>query len=154
MPILYRRLIPGDATRLEAASGGWRPQVIVVNLGTNDFSTPLHAGERWADNRALRADYRARYIDFVATLHRRQPQARFVLMGSPDFYGDVQAVAAALDARRAGLATPLLFDGLARDGCDSHPSLADHRLLARLVKGAIDRIKPGWATPDATDRQK
>ncbi|WP_294045641.1 SGNH/GDSL hydrolase family protein [Sphingomonas sp.] len=146
MPLLYRRLKPSDAARWESSVGDWRPQMIVVNLGTNDFSTRLHAGERWADDAALRADYRRQYVTFVTRLAATQPQARFVLMGSPDFYADVEAVAATIDARWLGRATPLLFDGLARDGCDSHPSLADDRLLARLIEGAIDRIEPGWAT--------
>ena len=35
---------------------GWHPQVVVIGLGTNDFSTALKPGERWPTREALRAD--------------------------------------------------------------------------------------------------
>ena len=72
LPAIYDRAIPGDPASAGAAADaadddGWRPQLIVVNLGTNDFSTPLRPGERWPDQAALRADWRARYLDFDTT---------------------------------------------------------------------------------------
>ena len=48
MLLLYPRLKPDDPAHLDADSGAWRPQVIVINLGTNDFSTALRADEPWA----------------------------------------------------------------------------------------------------------
>lgn len=30
--------------------GTWRPQVVVVNLGTNDFSTAINPGEPWTSD--------------------------------------------------------------------------------------------------------
>ncbi len=35
----------------------WRPQVIVVGLGTNDFSTALNPGEPRKSRDALHTDY-------------------------------------------------------------------------------------------------
>ncbi len=43
----------------------WKPQVIVIALGTNDFSTPLNAGERWKSRDELHADYEATYVRFL-----------------------------------------------------------------------------------------
>ncbi|MBV9932118.1 MAG: lipase [Alphaproteobacteria bacterium] len=129
MPLLYRRAGPDDPAA--AGADGWRPKAIVVNLGTNDFSTPLHAGEAWASPEALRAAYRAGYIAFARRLMAAQPQARLVLMGGPTFAADVEAVAKALASPRV---RTLRFDGLALDGCDWHPSLADHEKLAALVE--------------------
>jgi hypothetical protein len=48
---------PGDVWDPSA----WRPQLVVVYLGTNDFSTGLNPGEQWTTPEALRADYRAAY---------------------------------------------------------------------------------------------
>jgi lysophospholipase L1-like esterase len=129
LPFLYPRAIPGEPA--PAAADGWQPQVIVVNLGTNDFSTPVHAGEAWADEAALHADYRARYIDFVEALRVRQPQAKLVLMGADNFYADVAAVAEATGA------TPVKVPQLEMTGCHWHPSRKDHRTMADLLDPVV-----------------
>ena len=129
LPFLYPRAIPGEPAA--APQDDWRPQVIVINLGTNDFSTPVKPGEVWADAAALRADYRTRYVAFVRMLQARQPQARFVLMGEDKFFADVAQVA------RATGTTPLKFGSLELSGCSWHPSLKDHRTLADLVEKTV-----------------
>jgi lysophospholipase L1-like esterase len=152
LPAIYPRLKPDDAAHIDRGDPAWRPQLIVVNLGTNDFSTPLHAGEPWADDAALRTAYRARYLSFVGDLAARQPQARFILMGSDLFYRDVVQVAAALNATRPGRVTTLHFGGLAFAGCDAHPSLADHRVMAGLLRGAVQRSGLGWTEEASATR--
>lgn len=131
LPYLYPRAIPGEPA--PTASDGWKPQVIVINLGTNDFSTPVHAGEAWADEAALRADYRARYVDFVKARQRSNPSARILLMGAENFYDDVAAVAEATGT------TAVKVPKLEMTGCHWHPSIKDHRTMAGLLQGAIGR---------------
>lgn len=138
LPALYARLKPDAAEALDGEPGDWRPQVIVVNLGTNDFSTPLGADERWADEATLRAAYRERYVAFLAELTRRQPQAKFILMGGDAFLEDVRQVAGAVNRVTPGLVTVVPFTGLDLQGCDWHPSLADEAVLADLVSAEID----------------
>ncbi|WP_230974734.1 SGNH/GDSL hydrolase family protein [Brevundimonas vitis] len=140
LPTLYGRMKPDDAERMVEGPGDWRPQVIVINLGTNDFSTPVGAGERWADEAGLRAEYRQRYIGFVRDLAREQPQARFILMGSDAFFGDVQAVAAAVNADQPDRAVPLAFGGLELGGCDWHPSIDDDARIAELIQATIETM--------------
>jgi lysophospholipase L1-like esterase len=135
LPAIYDRLKPDQPGQIERADARWRPQIIVVNLGTNDFSTPLKPGEAWRDGDALKAAYRQRYVAFVRELRARQPQARFILMGSDLFFAEVERVAAAL-AGEARIST-LRFTGLDYGGCHSHPSLADDRKLAALLEQAI-----------------
>lgn len=144
LPAIYPRLIPSAPAPLDAADDGWSPQVIVINLGTNDFSTPLKPGEAWPDNAVLRAAYRDRYRAFVHELHARHPQARFVLMGGPTFAADVEGVAATLNAETPGLAVSAPYDGLDLMACDGHPSLADEARLAGIVEAAIGTLGLGW----------
>jgi lysophospholipase L1-like esterase len=132
LPFLYDRAIPGESAPAVADSA-WRPQVIVINLGTNDFSTPLEPGEAWADAAALRADYRARYTAFVRRLRASQPQARFLLMAAENFRADVEQVAAATGA------TLVDSGALELTGCNWHPSLKDHRAMADRVEAALAR---------------
>lgn len=144
LPALYPRLKPDDATAAVVGDDAWRPEFIVINLGTNDFSTPLGAGEAWADEAALRDAYRRRYVAFVQDLHRTQPQARFILMGSDSFGADVEQVAAVVNAQTPGLTTPVRFGGLDLQACDWHPSQADHVRLATLVEGVIATLDSDW----------
>jgi lysophospholipase L1-like esterase len=133
LPLLYPRLIPGDAKPVETARGGWRPRAIVVNLGTNDFSTPLHAGEAWTNSEALHAAYRAGYVAFARRLMAAQPEARLVLMKSGAFTADVDQVAKALGPK----ARTVEFGALDLDACDWHPSLKDHEKLAALLEPVL-----------------
>jgi len=144
LPTLYDRMLPGDPAPLESSAGAWHPQLIVISLGANDFSTPLHANEPWRDQGALRADWRAHYVAFVRRLMARQPQARFLLMGTDPFFPDVAQVAAELNRNAARPVLTLHYGDLQLTGCDYHPSLADHRAIAELVTGAIGRIGGLW----------
>jgi lysophospholipase L1-like esterase len=144
LPVLYPRLKPDDALHLADADRDWHPQVIVVNLGTNDFSTPLHAGEAWVDDAALRADYRAKYTAFVRMLMARQPQAHVILMGSDAFFGDVQQVATALNRDAHQPVLTLHFGNLELTGCDYHPSLKDHQMLAASLQALLAQHSEFW----------
>ena len=62
-----------------ASDPNWRPQAIVISLGTNDFSTPLNPGEKWTRREQLQADFEASYAQFVHELHQQQPQAYILL---------------------------------------------------------------------------
>ncbi|MBB5705869.1 SGNH/GDSL hydrolase family protein [Sphingopyxis panaciterrulae] len=137
LPDRYSLALPGDPAPA-AADADWHPDAIVINLGTNDFSTPVQASEPWADTAALKTAYRDRYAAFVTELAARQPQARFILMGSDLFFPEVAAVAATLQAGLPGRVTTLHFTGLDFGGCHAHPSLADHRRIADQLVRVIE----------------
>lgn len=139
LPILYGRAIPGDASSV-ANDSGWEPQLIVIKLGSNDFSTPLHAGERWKDDAALHADYRASYSRFLAMLIARHPRAHFLLMASDPFLADVQAV-----GKGSGRDIPVIRTiDMELTGCDWHPSLKDDRAVADQLETAVGGIPNLW----------
>ena len=144
VPLLYPRLKPDDPANLETDPGAWHPQVIVINLGTNDFSTPVHAGEAWADKEALAADYRAKYIAFTRMLMANQPQAHLILMGSDLFYDQVQQIAAALNRSARQPVTTLHFGDLEMTGCDYHPSVKDDRTLAAGLQALLAQHPEYW----------
>ena len=143
MVSLYPRAKPDDAKDPARPDPGWKPQVIVINLGTNDFSNKLNAGEKWASDSALHADYRKTYAAFVDRLHAAQPQARFVLMGSDLFFADVRQVAAEVNAHTAGLVTTMKFGGLELTACNWHPSVRDDRTLADQLAPVVKQAA-GW----------
>jgi len=144
LPLIYPRLKPDDASHLDADPGAWRPQVIVINLGTNDFSTPVHSGEAWANKDALAADYRAKYVAFARMLMARQPQAHLILMGSDLFYDQVQQIAATLNQDVRNPVVTLRFTGLEMSGCNYHPSIKDDRTLAASLQALLDQHPDYW----------
>ena len=144
MVLLYPRLKPDDPAHLETDSGAWRPQVIVVNLGTNDFSTPIHADEPWTSKEAFAADYRAKYLAFAHMLMAKQPQAHLVLLGSDQFYDQVQQVAATLNHDARNPVTTMLYGGLELTACNYHFSVKDDRTLAASLKALLDQHPEYW----------
>lgn len=126
----------------------WQPQIIVIGLGTNDFSTPVKSDDKWADTEALHADYRRGYVAFVKELRTRNPNAHFILMSSDRFDGslrdNVRQVADTLRASGETRVDTLFFEGLDYGGCHFHPSLADHLKINALLKTHLTAHPELW----------
>ena len=146
VPAAHPFVLFDKAQRYDDAA--WRPQVIVIALGTNDFSTPLHAGEPWPTRDALRADYEATYVRFVRRLRARDPDALIVLWATDGAEGEIQAEVGKVAAQlRAGGETRLAFvpvNDLQMGACNGHPNLADHAAIADKLMQAIDLVPDAW----------
>jgi lysophospholipase L1-like esterase len=153
MPDLYARRLPAEPSPpAEAAEAGWSPQVIVLGLGTNDFSTPVGASEPWHDAAGLAAAFEARSIDFVQSLHRAHPQAAFVLLATDADGGEALArrvrARLAADGIRIGEVVPMA--PLNHGACNWHPAKDEHEAIARRLTREISALEPGWnAAPGA-----
>ncbi|MES2349789.1 MAG: GDSL-type esterase/lipase family protein [Pseudomonadota bacterium] len=145
LPAAYPYVLFDHAQRDTAAA--WQPKWIVVSLGTNDFSTALHPGEKWVSREALHADYEAAYVEFVLGLRARNPQARFILWATDGANGEIQAelktVVARLKAAGESRVAFIPVNGLAFTGCHWHPSVADDKTIADALAGVIDAADPG-----------
>jgi lysophospholipase L1-like esterase len=142
MPALWERTLPArPESRWDFAR--WTPDVVVVNLGTNDFSVGVSPGERFP----------AAYAGLVRRVHDAYARARVVCCVGPMLEGAALAEARAavtrvvLDAGAAGVPASLLefppqsaANGF---GCDGHPSARTHRLMADQLTAAI-RDTMGW----------
>jgi lysophospholipase L1-like esterase len=125
----------------------WHPQLIVVSLGTNDFSTPLNPGEKWSTRQQLQSDYESTSVHFMTALHQKNPQARFLFWAanpSPELSAEIGKVVASLSA--AGIANDgyVPVDGLAMISCNWHPSTADDAKIAAALEADIDRHPELW----------
>lgn len=121
----------------------YEPDVVVVGLGTNDFSQG-DPGEAFV--RALQA--------FIAQLRGHYPDAWILLAESPMLLGArharhaeylAEAVAAATSAGDTRIATVAIAHQDSADGfgCDYHPSQATARKMATALVAAI-RTHLGW----------
>jgi lysophospholipase L1-like esterase len=139
LPVLYQYTLFDHS--VPAPTDGWTPDVVVVSLGTNDFSTELKPGEKWTTRDELKADAVRTYADFVKSLRAKYPAAHIVMMASdvaPGEIGDNMKAAAAL-AQSEGVTDleAFIFTGLDWKACHYHPSLKDDVLLSQML---IDRI--------------
>ncbi len=134
---------------------GWQPQVVVIALGTNDFSTPLREGEPWTDRRALREDYVRTYTGFVRGLRSRWPHAHVVVWATDMAGGEIQAHARKVVDTLRGEGDPavsfLPVSGLDLQACHWHPSAADHAAIARSLVAHIDALPARWPQIEAAD---
>jgi len=123
----------------------WQPQVAVIALGTNDFSTPLNAGEAWKTREALHAEYVQAYVAFVQSLRARYPQTRFLLWATDGAEGEIrmQVLKVVEQLHQSGEQRVdfVPVDGLGMEGCNWHPSTADHRHIADVLVRSIDAAR-------------
>lgn len=129
----------------------WKPQVLVIALGTNDFSTPLHSGEPWHTRAQLHRDYEATYRRFFQQLRARNPQADIIVWATEIGGGEVESesrkVVRQLQHRGFRRIAFLPIDGLSFGACNSHPTLADDEVIAHKLEHRIDADPRIWPSP-------
>ena len=140
LPVAYPYVLLDHGARYESAT--WHPQVIVIALGTNDFTTPLHASEKWATRDALHADYEATYAKFLGDLRARNPGALFVVWATDMAEREIEVEAnKVVELRKSRGDTRIEFmpvDGLAMTACNWHPSTADDEAIAAKLIALLD----------------
>lgn len=144
MPDRYDRSLADDATS-SWDHHAFEPDLIVVNLGTNDF-----AGGKGDPGPA----FESAYTKLLADLRAKHADARIVATTSPMLSGENHAkhrsyVERAIAARTSGGDAKLSFvdletqDDLDGYGCAYHPSIATHqKMAARLVQHV--KTLMGW----------
>jgi lysophospholipase L1-like esterase len=124
----------------------WQPQIIVLALGTNDFSTPLNPGEPWKTRDALHADYETTYVRFLHTLRTLHPDAFLIIWstGAPEIKGEAANVVQKMKAAGETRIAYLPIDNLRMDACDWHPSTADDATISQKLIDLIDHTPTIW----------
>ncbi|RAS70844.1 GDSL-like lipase/acylhydrolase family protein [Lentzea atacamensis] len=127
--------------------GTWRPQLVVVGLGTNDFSTALRPGEQWPTQQSLVAAYKSAYHGFLDKLRARYGSGTTIVVSVPEASGTF-ADAVRQVAQERGDSRIRYWNyadpALDRLGCDWHFSQRDHRLISGLLNDYIARLGLAW----------
>jgi lysophospholipase L1-like esterase len=141
LPELYDRTIPTEAQSTWDFS--FQPEAVVINLGTNDFST---------DNDPSAELFHDRYTAFLEHLRSKYPGAFIFCTVGPMLGGDD------LDAARSGIDAAIATRNDAGDdrlkawemnisndnpGCDYHPSVATHAAMAMALQQELE-AELGW----------
>jgi lysophospholipase L1-like esterase len=148
LPEAYPFVLLDHSVRYEESA--WHPQVIVIALGTNDFSTALKPTEQWKSRDELHADYEATYLRFLAALRARNPEAFIVIWATDMAEGEIETEAGKVVKQfQSGGDERIAFvpiRGLEMTGCNWHPSIADDDTIANTVMRAIDDNPDAWGT--------
>jgi len=159
VPTFYNAVFPDDPTRLAWDPKGFAPDVIVINLGTNDFSALLAKNDLSA--RELDRQFGATYRKFVETLRSTYgPAVHIVCVVGPMLSDGYPPGALALTKARktiSGLVqnlgktdANLSYLGLDSQsspyGEDWHPTVATHAQMAQALVTHL-RAVTGWKGP-------
>jgi len=167
IPEYYLRTVGTEKPDATRASSSWdftkepQPQVVLINAGQNDFGRDANQ-DSIADGIDLDA-FRTKYRAFVDSVRKVRPKAKIFLAVSP-MVTDLFPLDNARSNFRATLRSIVDEVNAAGDkdvftielvemgsryglGCDYHPNLAVHRIMADQVVGAI-RAKTCWTTVD------
>lgn len=167
IPQYYLRTVATEPTDPAKPASTWdfakepQPDVVVINIGQNDFGRDADQ-DSIADGIDLDA-FSAGYRAFLADVRKKRPNAEIFIALPPmvsdvfplddarsNFRNILRSIAADMNA--AGDAKIYFIElvemgvryGL---GCDYHPNLEVHRIMADQVVGAI-RAKTCWTTVD------
>jgi|GEM_PF-413167 len=139
---LFDRTVQGDAN-LKWDFKSWVPDVVVLNLGVNDFSTqPAPAPKVFISN----------YVELLGRVRSAYPQAWIVAFdatGWPDYIQYVQAAVAEFKRRGDGKTLSLEFPPYppALHACDYHPSVTADRQIAENLVTQISKLWAEDASP-------
>jgi len=154
VPAIYETTLPEDSSAPAWDHSSYAPDVVVVNLGTNDFSP----GIELAELDAFRETFRQGYVDFLARIRQVHPTASIVAVVGPmmsdsypsgyDAWTSIQAdVQAAVDARSAAGDADVHYFALSPQtspyGEDWHPTIATHQKMANALVPFVANIR-GW----------
>lgn len=145
MPMLYPRALFDDPTPDDSP---WQPQLIVIGIGGNDFSSPVRADEPWETQEDFVADYEKTYVAFMKELRAKNPQALLLMTWTSDYGADypasAQRVLEKLHADGIKRVDQMVYPKLERTGCDSHPNVHDDALIAGLLEAYIEARPDLW----------
>ena len=149
MPDVYDGLYLEYATDNPAWDASqYRPDLVVVALGTNDFS----AGDGEAPRAALDGEaFVYDYVRFLERVRQQNPEAEILLLDSPVFEGEQRGLLAGylreIASRRAEAGDVAIstfsFEGRYVEGCDGHPGMAGQQAMADELEPVL-RSLTGW----------
>jgi lysophospholipase L1-like esterase len=138
LPEIYDRVLPYDTSL--SWNFSWQPDVVVINLGTNDFST---------DGDPTENEFGGAYSAFLDHLREKYPNANILclvptLLGGSDLStaeSYIQNVVTQKnDAKIEAFSMNFTQTGW---GCDYHPSLATHESMGEALTQKLKTLM-GW----------
>jgi lysophospholipase L1-like esterase len=158
MPQIWTRWAGSDPDGTYTFPAADAPGVVVINLGTNDFSYVAYNSTSGANYdarpRLNLTEYTNGLVSFGRTIWRHYPEAELFITSSPmlsdgypngdsqhaDQSGAARDAVAQLGAKAHFVNFPTQDSSNNNLGCDYHPSVATHESLAVILTAAIEDV--------------
>lgn len=127
----------------------WRPQVVVIGLGVNDFSTAINPGETWTPESLLTA-YHDAYQGFLDKIRARYGPRTYIVVSATYMYNTTaladltQQIVNERNASGDDRVGYWYYDGLDYLGCHYHPSVNDHEVIADDLTAYLAALRLRW----------
>jgi len=136
----YYETLLGDASDQKWDFSRWIPDLVVICLGTNDFSTQPHP-----DDNMFTEDYHK----LIGRIISNYPSAKISCVSTTEEKIKI-LVKQVVDKENSTLNHPQVFQAVfppsvENTGCDWHPSMADNVAIARSIIDTI-MVKLSWDT--------
>ena len=125
----------------------YTPDIVSIALGTNDFSDGDGKTQRLPFDSAT---FIKTYVSFIGTIYKHYPNTQIALLTSPmlsDANRDLHFACLQSIKKKATVLFPdkqsievFQFQPMVPKGCDYHPDLADHEILANEVRPFFERL--------------
>lgn len=142
VPALYDRTLFDDPTPA-LADPAWRPQLVVLSLGSNDFAMPIDPRERWTSADEIQAALVPAGVAFIQRLQARYPGVKILLLD----FNEAPVVASnrliMAELKKGGIGNVRYVstrDRFTFSGCFQHLDAADNALISTQLQTVID----GW----------
>ncbi|WP_052260949.1 SGNH/GDSL hydrolase family protein [Photobacterium gaetbulicola] len=113
------------------------PDLVVINLGGNDFSTPLQPHEPWPDMPAFYAAWLDGYVDFISRQRDRYGNVPVIVVAKIWYHEIISMLEARLAAQNIQGVYTHYYDAEYL-GCNWHPSVKEHKIIADNL---VNKIK-------------
>lgn len=146
--IHYQRTLTEDPASVYTPPQNWKPEIVLIGLGSNDFSVAVTEKEKWT-NVTLHKAYKKAYLDFYKKLRKQYgSKALFILASQPlagsDYFNNLVAEIVKSQEKKGDNIVHWEVAVTELTGCQWHYSLNDHLTAYKQLVGIIEENKPEW----------
>lgn len=144
MPDVYENLYLNSDTS-KPYNFNFKPDIISIALGTNDFSD----GDGTKERKPFSAEkFVSNYVGFLKMLYKHNPNVQIVLANSPMVNGErnqifTNCLEQIRDSFKNEKVKPIQifkFTAVTPHGCTTHPDADDHKIMAKQYKPFLKKL--------------
>ncbi|MCP4323580.1 MAG: hypothetical protein GY951_00205 [Psychromonas sp.] len=119
--------------------------LVVVNLGINDLSTPIKSSESYTSQEAFNALYKQQYHKFLQKMRSKYGQDTPFILTAMYLWPDdlMRPLVQEIVNEEQSSGKPVYYidqTGIELSSCQWHPSLSEHEIIAKGISNKIDEL--------------